>query len=136
MSPKKRICSRSKGARVEREAAAFLCSLGFKAERNGRNGITTDDLHTAECPVLSKVHVEVKGDERVSLGTKGLDDAMSQASAQASGVRRRYAVMWKHSRTGWRLTFNAGTPSLRVTVDTPDRIKAALVWLSGGGGET
>lgn len=93
--------SRAKGARVEREAAKFLTSIGFPAERNARNGKSTDDLVV---PSLPGVHFEVKGDRSIGVGTKALDDAMDQAMEAAAG-HQVPVVLWKEHRKGWRLSF-------------------------------
>jgi hypothetical protein len=136
----KRINGCAKGKRIERLAAKYLQSLGFIAERNARNGLSTADLNCDECPVLSKVHLEIKGDESIDVGTKALDDAMEQAYVGAmhigangfpqQAMDKPYAVLWKRKNKGWRLTFTASSPPVLVTVDAA-RIKQSLIWLSG-----
>ena len=115
--------SRAKGARIEREAAKFLSSLGFAAERNGRNGYSADDLR---CPALAGVHVEVKGDESIDIWTKTLDDAYAQARDNAGD--RVPVVLWKRRRRDWCLTWVTG--GVLVTTVGADRIKEVLIALS------
>ena len=116
--------SRAKGARIERDAAKFLCELGFAAERNGRNGYSADDLR---CPALAGVHIEVKGDESIDIWTKPLDDAYAQAKDNANG--RVPVVLWKRKRRDWCLTWVTG--GVLVTTVGGERIKAALIGISG-----
>lgn len=116
--------SRAKGARIEREAAKFLSSLGFAAERNGRNGYSADDLR---CPALANVHVEVKGDESIDIWTKPLDDAYAQARENAGD--RVPVVLWKRKRRDWCLTWVTG--GVLVTTVGGERIKQVLIGLSG-----
>ena len=116
--------SRAKGARIERDAAKFLCELGFAAERNGRNGYSADDLR---CPALAGVHIEVKGDESIDIWTKPLDDAYAQAKDNANG--RVPVVLWKRRRRDWCLTWVTG--GVLVTTVGGERIKAALIGISG-----
>ena len=118
--------SRAKGARVEREAAAFLTSIGFPAERNARNGLSADDI---VCPSLPGVHFEVKGDRSIGVGTKALDDAMDQ-SARDAGKDAMPVVLWREHRKGWRLTYSDGSHRAFVTVADED-IVHVLDWLAG-----
>lgn len=123
----KRINSRQKGARCEREAAKFLASLGYPCSRMGRNGRTAADLDLSLCK-LRNVHIECKGRETMRLGSKALDDAMEQAHLDSNGMG--YAVIWKRNRTCWRLSYVCPHLGHRVTVDTPDGIAAALRMLN------
>jgi len=121
---KKRVNARQKGARVERDAAKFLCALGFAAERNGRNGYSADDLR---CPALAGVHIEVKGDEAIDIWAMKLDAAYQQAKGNANG--RVPAVLWKRKRRDWCLTW-CGAYGVLVTTVGADRIKEVLIALS------
>ena len=116
--------SRAKGARIEREAAKFLSSLGFSAERNGRNGYSADDLR---CPALAGVHIEVKGDESIDIWTKPLEDAYAQARDNAGD--RVPVVLWKRRRRDWCLTWVTG--GVLVTTVGGERIKQVLIGISG-----
>ena len=106
----KRKNSRAKGARGEREAAAYLTKLGFPAERNARNGLSTDDL---VIPSLPGVHIEVKRSEAIGLGTKALRDAIAQAESNA-GARRAF-VLWKNNGCPWCLTRNHNIYKVPIT---------------------
>ncbi len=117
--------SRAKGARIERAAAKYLTSLGFPAERNARNGISTDDLVV---PSLPRVHIEVKGDRSIGLGTKALADAIEQAERDRGG--RCAAVLWYEHRKGWRLSV-LDCIGNTVTYAGSSEIASALAWLNG-----
>ena len=128
MNMKKRINSRAKGAAVEREAAEFLRGFGFNVTRNARNGLSAADLDVSEDQVLSKLHIEVKGDKSIELHTKGLTDAMDQAFGDAGG-RRTPVVLWKRHRAGWCLSWLMSGPDILATVQGED-IPATLRWLA------
>lgn len=118
----KRINCRSKGKRIELEACRYLSSIGFPTERAARNGVRNGcDLIT---PTL-RIHIEVKGDQRVDLGSQALDDALQQAFRAAGNPvsLSPYAVLWKKNRSAWRLTVER---PVRCTFDTDGGIKAEL----------
>ena len=119
--------SRAKGARIERAAAKYLTSLGFPAERNARNGISTDDLVV---PSLQNVHIEVKGDRKIGLGTAALASAIEQAERD-SGDCCAAVVLWYEHRKGWRLSA-PDRYGLIATYAEDWTIKAMLGWLNGG----
>lgn len=112
---KKRVNSRAKGARGEREAAKYLRKLGFDCHRNGRNGYSDDDL---VCPDLPRVHIEVKfGVKGLDVGTRLLERAMAQ-SVRANGVRKgAAAVLWKPTGRAWRLTWRESWGDLTISGD-------------------
>ena len=116
--------SRAKGARIEREAAKFLSSLGFSAERNGRNGYSADDLR---CPMLANVHIEVKGYEAIDIWAMKLDAAYQQAKDNANG--RVPVVLWKRKRRDWCLTW-CGAYGVLMTTVGGERIREVLIGLS------
>ena len=116
--------SRAKGARIERDAAKFLSSLGFSAERNGRNGYSADDLR---CPALASIHIEVKGNEQIDIWTDALEKAYRQAWDNAKG--RTPVVLWKRRRRDWCLTCVTG--GVLVTTVGGERIKQVLIGISG-----
>lgn len=129
----KRINSRAKGARGEREASRYLSLLGFTAERNGRNGLSTDDLVV---PGLPNVHVEVKyGVAGMDVGTALLSKAFEQSAAAmpkpyAGGMKA--VVLWKPMRKCWRLTWSERFGL--VTTAGDDEIKGVLRELDAAGG--
>ena len=102
---KNRINSRAKGARIERLAADFLRGFGFNVSRNARNGLSAADLDLSQDPDLRLIHLEVKGDRSIGLGTKALADAMEQSICGSDG--KPYGVLWYEHRKGWRLTTSA-----------------------------
>lgn len=122
---KKRINSRQKGARMEREAAAFLTGIGYPTTREARNGVDgAEDLVLP--PELSyRVHIEVKADESIDIGTKALTDAFEQAKMVAKG--RNPYVLWHRKRRGWRLSW-VDTFGVMHTV-AEDDIATALRWV-------
>ena len=129
---KKRINSRAKGASVEREAAEFLRGFGFNVTRNARNGLSAADLDVSEDPVLSKLHIEVKGDKSIDVHT----DALAKAWDQADDCRKPEqlpVVLWKKDRAGWRLTYRVVAASeVQVILATvrADSIAPVLRWLA------
>lgn len=125
----------AKGKEMERAACEFLRELGFRARRNARNGLSESDLDCADDPVLARVHLEIKSDKKIGLGTKALDEAMWQATedAEAQDEQKRCAVLWMEYRCGWRLTWYL--EGIQVTTDRPDRIKCALIDLARWRGE-
>lgn len=139
--------SRAKGASGEREAGKYLTSLGFVASRMGRNGYSAEDLDCRDCPVLRRLHIEVKRDESFDLHTAGLGAAVKQARRDAGTYtvmhcqdqprehKKPVCVLWRRNRIPWRLTFHAGSPGLLVTVTGDERIKEALKWLADTAGK-
>lgn len=127
---KKRINSRAKGAAVEREAAEFLRGFGFNVTRNARNGLSAADLDVSEDPVLSKLHIEVKGSKAIDLHTEALLDAWDQAHTCRKDAQFP-VVLWKKHRVGWFLTWGleAGSDIVLATVQGED-IPATLRWLA------
>jgi Holliday junction resolvase len=122
--------SRDKGTRGEREAAKYLRKLGFEAERNARNGISTDDLHL---PGLPNVCVEVKyGYAAMDLHTQSLRDAWEQAFNTRMPDGRwpsSSTVLWKPPRKPWRLTWM--DPHGLSTTTGDAEIKHKLLELNG-----
>lgn len=117
------INSRQKGKRIELEACKFLASIGFPgvqrtAQHCGKNGDAPDIRGLS----LQGVHIEVKGDQKIDLGTQAISDALVQAKKDADG--KPYGVLWKRNRTSWRLT----TESMdgRRTCDTEHGIYTAI----------
>jgi len=110
---KKRVNSRAKGARIELEAAKMLCRLGFKAERNARNGKSTADLDLSRCPVLSRIHLEVKGDKNMDLEGAFRNKTFVQATDNANG--KPVAILWKKNFRPWVLTWREGAMVLHST---------------------
>jgi Holliday junction resolvase len=115
--------SRAKGCRIEREAAKYLTSLGFPAERAARNG--KRGANDIECPSLANVHIEVKGSQKIDLGTKALADAIIQAQNDTEPLVERWAVLWKKNGTCWRLTYE-GYMGAMVTVAGDVDIRSTL----------
>lgn len=133
---KKRINGCRKGKRGEREAAKFLCSLGFKAERSARNGVK--GCHDLIVHDLPRVVVEVKyGVQGLDLGTKAIEEVIQQAIADCNaqtfitrGLTYRdrvpdWCVLWQPSRKCWRLTYYDKTCGI-VTQTGEVNIKSAL----------
>lgn len=126
---KKRINSRQKGKRIEREAAEYLRSLGFEnARRTAQVRGNNDGAADLECAALSGWHIEVKGDESIQVGSAGWRAAIRQAQRDLVGAEppqaialdgtpltttinvfngRRWAVLWRRKALPWCLTFCA-----------------------------
>lgn len=121
--------SRAKGARGERDAAAWLCTLlppGYVAERAARCGVDggEDVLIRDEQGRYATIRVEVKHRAAMDLATKELDKACEQAQADASGGV--WCVLWRRDRRPWVLTTEAN--GLRTTIDRTADVGA---WLCG-----
>jgi Holliday junction resolvase len=122
-----KINCRSKGARGEREAAKLLRDLGFAGARRGqqfRGGYDTPDVI---CEALPGVLLEVKLEQTVKLGTKRFEDVWSKLCEDAKA--QLPALLWRHNRSAWNLTFYSGFPPLRVTVTGAEDIGHALRYL-------
>jgi len=84
--------SRTKGSMAEREFAALLVAAGFKGERTGRNGRTSEDV-THDIP---GVHLEVKRRE-----TLALPEWLRQAQKDCGSLEP--VVAFRQSRQPWRV---------------------------------
>lgn len=129
--------AKNKGGRGERAAVKYLKALGFEdakrtVQHNGMLG-----RGDVECPEsLPGVRIEVKykyADGSIDLGRKGLDDAITQATIEASALREQWCILWilMNSQT-WKLTFLADNPSAIVTVYGDNDIRDSLRWLCAG----
>ena len=110
--------SRAKGARAEREAAAWLNTLlptGYEAVRAARIGVDggEDVMIRDEQGKYANVRVEVKHRAKIDLATKELSDACEQAMGDAKGGD--WCVLWRRDRRPWVLTTDMH--GLRVTMD-------------------
>lgn len=116
------INSRQKGKRGEREAAAFLRSIGFETARRTMqyNGEGVSDVMIETLPDL---HIEVKFGypiTRFDLCTSLHEAACIQAEGDADG--KVWVVLWKPLRYKvWRLSFK-GFRGHIVTVSGKDAI--------------
>ena len=110
---------------IERLAVEFLRSLGFTARRGVQfaGGPDSPDVIVDELP---NVHIEVKGDRTIGLGTQALSAAMQQ-SIRDSGEKMPVVLWWEHRR-GWRLTYMHRWENkyLRTTTDLHDDMRAVL----------
>lgn len=104
--------SRQKGKRIEREAVALLKSWGYDTRRGQqyRGGSDSPDVIIEGVDI----HIEVKGNEQIDIGTKALDDACEQANRESGG--KPWVVLWKKNRTGWRITTDLLFPYVRTTI--------------------
>lgn len=123
------VHARNKGANGEREAAKYLCSLGFEAKREGRNGYSGDDLRCGG--VLSSVCIEVKRNEKIDIQRQELHDAWNQVCQHVrdTGDDREPCVLWRRSRQGWNLTY-CDDFGVMTTTAGGARIKRVLVKLA------
>lgn len=102
-----------KGKRVERAAAAFFRDLGYPGARRAQQYKGTESSADLTVPGLEWLHVEVKGDKGIRLGTKALDEACAQAVCDCGG--KPWVVMWYEFNRGWRWTFRSGGVIFTVT---------------------
>lgn len=118
------INSRQKGKRVELKAVHLLHGLGYTdamrtAQAMGKNEGMPDVL----CPSLA-IHIEVKGDKSISLGTIALDDACDQAERDSCG--KPWCVLWWEHRKGWRLTVRDSRYNALATYSRVEEIGLVL----------
>lgn len=99
-----RINSRQKGKRIELQAAKFLTSIGYPAHRTAQVRGKNDGSADLELPGNEWLHVEVKGDQSIDVGTKALERAYEQAKRDAY-ENTLPVVLWRRNRGGWRMTF-------------------------------
>lgn len=97
MSAKKKINSRSKGARGERLWRDKLRDAGFTAER-GQQRSGSPDSPDVKCPDLPGIHMEVKHVEKLNIF-----EAMEQATRDA-GEEQVPIVAHKKNRQPWMVT--------------------------------
>lgn len=101
----KKINSRQKGVRGEREAAAALAAVFGIAARRGRQYAGSPDSPDVDVDVPG-VHFEIKRVERLNIET-AIDQATRDAGANVP------VVMHKKNRRDWLLTFRvADAPRL------------------------
>lgn len=126
--------SREKGKRIERDACAFLASIGFAARRSAQHCGKAGQADI-EVDSLPMIHFEIKGNEGIDIGTKLLADACAQADRDRA-KNTCPVVLWKRNRTKWRLTY-----PLRVdrdyeawtTLTDSEGIRRALIYMNGCG---
>lgn len=130
---KKKVNSRQKGKRGERNAVNYLKGIGFPDAKRGqqRSGAEIADVLCEE--TLPNVHLEVKYGMDLKIFDMCLDrheKAIGQAMRDAGD--KEWAVLWKpKGYRHWRLSF-IGIP-VRCTVTGDDRIRSSLLWLQNGG---
>lgn len=123
--------SQRKGSAGEREAARYICSLGFDAVRS--KGLGVEDGRDVIIRDLPNVYLEVKRVEGLDLGTKQLWDAWIQAGDKSHAAEASAAnagVLWRpNGKRSWRLSFVDGNCGF-VTVFRDCDIKANLKMLN------
>ena len=128
-----KINSCRKGKANERRAAKFLSSLlsieGVRRGQQHAGGPESPDVVG-----VPGVHVEVKADRSIGLGTRALWDACQQSRTD-SAEREAPCVLWWEHRKGWRLSWLFLVPdtsghdnkgAIVVTVAGNDDIKKVL----------
>lgn len=103
MKKKNRINSCKKGKHVERLATKLLKSLGYDVERNARNGKSTADLDLSKDPLLSRIHIEVKGNRQMDIEGAFRDKTFAQAERDAAG--KPCVILWKKNFRPWVATW-------------------------------
>lgn len=121
--PKGKGCNaQRKGTVGERQAAAYLSQLGFKAERACQLGVK--DGRDVICESLPNVFLEVKRDESVRPWTAAMEKAMRQAEekcrAYSPDGRAHPAVLFRRNGEPWglaiRIDLNANVDSHSQTI--------------------
>lgn len=136
---KKRINSCRKGKAGEREAAKYLCQLGFNAERSARNGVR--GCHDLIVHDLPNVMIETKyGVQGLDIGTKMMDDVVARCRVDAGLAHgfgdhgdvylevpaRPWAILWFAPRKCWRMTFLMPGDGSLVTVTGAATVASCL----------
>ena len=99
---KKRVNSRAKGCRGELQFAKELGHYGIHAVRGQQRAggpDSPDVIHD-----MAGVHFEVKFNERISVGSKILEEALFQAHGDKT-MGDLAVVVWRKSRERWKVTF-------------------------------
>src|SRR5690606_4151945 len=92
------------------------------------NGMGDSDVICPES--LPSVHIEVKVGDKVDIGKKTFDDAVSQAVRDSNG--KPWALLWKPDRKVWRLSWDMGGYVATIFTDAGVRyVLAELETLSG-----
>jgi Holliday junction resolvase len=123
-----RTNSRAKGARAERQLAAYLTQLGFDARR-GQQFSGSPDSPDVVCSTLCNLHIEAKHVEGMRDGNGLMDAALSQARRDAGS--KQPVVLWRTNGRKWRLTWESAVYGVRVTVTGDERIRKVLLDLNG-----
>ncbi len=119
---KKRTNSRAKGANGEREAAKFLSQYNLpdgtpvvarRMARNGQKG-QADLEHN-----IPGLHIEVKRNEDIDVGTQALDRALQQGWDDSEArLGHEPVVLWRRNGSRWRITSYTDTiNSILATYD-------------------
>lgn len=96
----RRINSRDKGARGERELAKYLRSLGFNVERSARNGVKgASDCIWRDYP---ETIIEVKNCDRYRPGRKELDGLIGRLRAEHGSS---WLLFVHEPREPWRMYY-------------------------------
>lgn len=126
----KRVNSKAKGARGERELVKYLKSLGFEdAKRTQQyNGLGRGDV---ECPdTLPGLNVECKfgyPSHQFDMGSALFHDACAQA--ERDSMDGRWVMMWKpKGGQRWRITYRQDDFLPTLTGDTA--IKSTLEYVA------
>ena len=122
------INSNLKGKTGERDAVKFLRELGFNAERSQQYKGNSDSADVT-VPELSHIHIEVKRDQKIHLGTVAWHEAFVQAVEDSEGLKTP-VVLWRRNREAWRLTYVDAYLNTLATVCRNDDIKRALINLN------
>lgn len=119
--------SREKGKRGEREAAKYLASLGYPAQRTQQyNGLGSGDIILEGIPDL---HIEVKygyPPDGFHVGSQLFRNAIQQAETDSKGAP--WIILWRQRRrTEWRATF--WVMNMYCTVAGDDCIRCLIAYL-------
>lgn len=96
----------NKGKAGERDAAAYLRSIGFASARRTQQHCGTAGDADVICDELPNLHLEIKRVQGMDVGTQLLADAVDQAANDAIGTGRRPIVMWRPNGKKWRATIS------------------------------
>lgn len=97
----KRMNSKNKGKRGEREWRDKLRESGFIKSHRGQQFQGTPDSPDVQCPELPSLHFEVKAVEKLNVWS-----AMKQ-SINDAGTQKTPVLAHKRNRSGWLVTMRA-----------------------------
>lgn len=129
------VNSSNKGKVIERAAAKFLSQMGFPTIRGEQHkgGPDSPDLRPPpgleDGSIHNAVHIEVKGDKSIRLGTVALLDACTQAIDERGD--KFPVVLWFEHRRGWRLTLARERSTYAGDADIESWLRGAAAELKG-----
>jgi hypothetical protein len=110
--------SKRRGKSYELKAVHYLRKLGFPSARRTQQFSGKEGASDVVCEELDKIHIEVKANRSIDLGTVALYGALEQA-LEDGFAKEHQVVLWWKDRQGWRLSwYGAGMAAVTVAGDS------------------